>query len=311
MILLALALQEDMHMFAQAKSLNSFSRCLLAAGFAIAVLCGMAPKSSIDTVTISTSSYHSWSGTTTGDGVYAVGDDVTVVATPSSGYAFLDWTENGSVVSTSISFSFTAANDTHLVAEFGRTAVSKVWMPPFPFALHRVPGYVTIAVNAPRGGLTVDLSSDSPDVTIPTTVFIPEGTRIGVFEGTTADVPVPSDVNVTASFGGSTRSVAVEVIPLGVKSLTPDQPFIFAGGTLNVTVQLWRPATNDVTVKLSVRNPDFGTVPATVVVKAGSSTATFDFVSNVEANGKLARIGAAYIGRTCFTNIQVGQPPRH
>jgi uncharacterized repeat protein (TIGR02543 family) len=57
-------------------------------------------------------------GTTSGDGTYASGASVTVTATPKSGYVFTNWTQSGSVVSTSASYTFTATTNRTLVANF-------------------------------------------------------------------------------------------------------------------------------------------------------------------------------------------------
>ena len=57
-------------------------------------------------------------GSVTGTGVYDAGTSVVVTATPSTGYAFLNWTEDGVVVSTDPSFSFSANKDRTLVANF-------------------------------------------------------------------------------------------------------------------------------------------------------------------------------------------------
>jgi len=69
-------------------------------------------------VTITTSASPSNGGTTSGDGTYASGAKVTVNATPASGYTFTNWTESGSVVSTSASYTFTATANRTLVANF-------------------------------------------------------------------------------------------------------------------------------------------------------------------------------------------------
>jgi hypothetical protein len=69
-------------------------------------------------VTITTSSSPSAGGSTTGGGTYAGGSTVTVVATPGSCYSFVNWTENGAVVSTSASYTFTATTNRSLVANF-------------------------------------------------------------------------------------------------------------------------------------------------------------------------------------------------
>jgi hypothetical protein len=68
--------------------------------------------------TISTSSSPTTGGTTSGGGTYPSGSTVTVTATPSSTNDFSNWTENGSVVSTSSSYTFTATGNRSLVANF-------------------------------------------------------------------------------------------------------------------------------------------------------------------------------------------------
>jgi hypothetical protein len=57
-------------------------------------------------------------GTTTGSGIYLGGADVAAVATPNPGFAFVDWTEGGFVVSTTPAYYFTADADRALVANF-------------------------------------------------------------------------------------------------------------------------------------------------------------------------------------------------
>ena len=57
-------------------------------------------------------------GTTLGAGPYQTGTQVTVTATPNSGYTFLNWTENGNIISTSTSFQFAISSNRNLVANF-------------------------------------------------------------------------------------------------------------------------------------------------------------------------------------------------
>lgn len=57
-------------------------------------------------------------GTTVGDGTRDEGSNVTVTATANAGYTFTNWTEGGTVVSTSTSYAFTVAADRVLVANF-------------------------------------------------------------------------------------------------------------------------------------------------------------------------------------------------
>jgi uncharacterized repeat protein (TIGR02543 family) len=54
----------------------------------------------------------SYGGSVTGDGIYNYGSTCTLSATPSTGYDFINWTKNGSQVSTSSNYSFTIAEET-------------------------------------------------------------------------------------------------------------------------------------------------------------------------------------------------------
>jgi Divergent InlB B-repeat domain len=68
--------------------------------------------------TIATSASPGVGGTTSGGNTYVSGANVTVTATANSGYVFTNWTQSGSVVSTSASYTFTATSNRTLVANF-------------------------------------------------------------------------------------------------------------------------------------------------------------------------------------------------
>lgn len=70
------------------------------------------------TYTISVTSNPSYGGTMTGGGSYLPGQYCTVTATPSTGYTFTNWTENGNVISFEASYTFIVSNDRNLVANF-------------------------------------------------------------------------------------------------------------------------------------------------------------------------------------------------
>ncbi len=57
-------------------------------------------------------------GTVTGGGTYEEGTSVTVSATANTGYQFVNWTEDGTEVSTSLSYTFNVDADITLVANF-------------------------------------------------------------------------------------------------------------------------------------------------------------------------------------------------
>ena len=57
-------------------------------------------------------------GTTNGAGPYGSGSTANIIATPATGYRFVNWTRNGTIVSTSANYSFTVTGNTTLVANF-------------------------------------------------------------------------------------------------------------------------------------------------------------------------------------------------
>jgi len=58
-------------------------------------------------------------GITNGSGMYDSGSQITVSASPETGYSFLNWTDNGTVVSTLAVYSFTTESNRNLIANFG------------------------------------------------------------------------------------------------------------------------------------------------------------------------------------------------
>lgn len=68
--------------------------------------------------TINVSANPTNGGTVTGGGTYNQGQSCTVTATANNGYTFTNWTENGMVVSSQASYTFTVNNNRNLVANF-------------------------------------------------------------------------------------------------------------------------------------------------------------------------------------------------
>ena len=68
--------------------------------------------------TLSTSSFPTGSGTTTGGGTYAHGSNVTVNAVPAVGYVFSKWRHVTNVLSIDPSYTYEITNDTTLTADF-------------------------------------------------------------------------------------------------------------------------------------------------------------------------------------------------
>ncbi|RLD54887.1 MAG: hypothetical protein DRJ01_17435, partial [Bacteroidetes bacterium] len=74
----------------------------------------------IQTFNISVSVNPTDGGTVIGAGLYNDGDTANLIARPDSAYNFLNWTLNGTEVSTDTSYSFTVTSDTALVVNFSQ-----------------------------------------------------------------------------------------------------------------------------------------------------------------------------------------------
>ena len=73
---------------------------------------------SLNSYAVSATANPSAAGTITGAGTYSHGAEVTVSTTVNTGFYFVSWTENGNVVSTSTSYTFTFTGARTLVANF-------------------------------------------------------------------------------------------------------------------------------------------------------------------------------------------------
>ena len=67
---------------------------------------------------ISVSASPAAGGTVSGGGAYTYGQSCTLTATPNSGYTFVNWTRNGSSVSTSPTYNFTVTQSDEYIAHF-------------------------------------------------------------------------------------------------------------------------------------------------------------------------------------------------
>lgn len=78
----------------------------------------------VATVSVAASANPTAGGIITGSGSYSVGQSCTLVATAATGYSFVNWAENGVVVSTTASYTFSVAGARTLVANFVQNTVN-------------------------------------------------------------------------------------------------------------------------------------------------------------------------------------------
>lgn len=103
--------------------------------------------------TISASPSPVYAGTVAGAGTYNSSATVTLLATPNANFSFVNWTEFGTPVSDSASYSFPAAAARTLVANFVTSRPSVL------FDLENAPLHTSLPVDISAGGIDAHLSA--------------------------------------------------------------------------------------------------------------------------------------------------------
>jgi hypothetical protein len=134
---------------------------------------------------------------------------------------------------------------------------------------------VRLTGPAPAGGAAVLLQSSDPAVTPPASVTIPAGSTVSAnFTIPTTWVTQVTTAVLSAAYGGVQRTVTVTVTPTAVSSLY--LPTTVTGGTSrSATVYLNGPAGPGGTVAALNSSAPALTVPATVIVASGATSANF------------------------------------
>jgi subtilisin family serine protease len=162
-------------------------------------------------------------------------------------------------------------------------------------------GTALLNVPAPAGGAIVALSSDSALLTVPATVNVPAGAMSATFPVTSTSTVNQTTVTVTATYpAGTDKTVAVILLaPPTPASVTVNPATVVGGSPSTGTVTLSGPApAGGASVSLLSSATGVATVPATVEVPAGETSATFPVTTLVQLINSSAVISASYHGLT-------------
>jgi PKD repeat protein len=169
-------------------------------------------------------------------------------------------------------------------------------------------GTVTLSGAAPAGGAVVALSANSWVVDGYPTVTVAAGTMSATFTIWTASVASSKTATISASYGGTTRTASLTVTPaasVSLNSLFVNPTSVVGGSTAQGTVALSGPApAGGVSITLS-DNSSAVTVPSSVTVAAGASTATFTVQTVRVSYARTATIRATYKGVTKSATLRV------
>ena len=129
-------------------------------------------------------------GVVNGTGTYSYGENVVLAAIPSNGYKFVNWTENGEIVSVDSEYSFTIVNDRSLVANF-------------VMADYKV---ITASVNPKNAGTVVGAGGYDNNETVTLTAIPNEGYKF--VNWTEDEEVVSSDAEYTFTITGDRYLIA-------------------------------------------------------------------------------------------------------
>ncbi len=172
---------------------------------------------------------------------------------------------------------------------------------------------VTINGFAPAAGYVVNLKSSAASATLPATVTIPYNQSSATFTINTSPVAVSTLANITASdpLGYGYINGYLTVLPPDLTTLYLSYKLNFSGIPVSGAVYLTTPApAGGVTVKLTSSAPAVASVPATVVVPAGQTTAPFTMQTYLAAATQTVNIGAALRAVALTQPLIVAVPPR-
>ena len=164
---------------------------------------------------------------------------------------------------------------------------------------------VTITTAAPSGGVSVLLaSSNTAVVTVPASVAIAAGASSATF--TVTAVSVGTAAIVASMNGTSAQSATLTVTPrlAALASIVLNATSVVGGNNLGGTVNLTAAApAPGATVSLTATDPLV--VPATVVVPAGATSATFTIETRIVSSTVSSTISGSYGGASATATLSV------
>jgi hypothetical protein len=163
-------------------------------------------------------------------------------------------------------------------------------------------GTITLSGPAPTGGAIVNLASANPAASVPGSIAVPASASSVIFTIKTSSVTSTTVGNITATYGGVTRSATLTVAPSApvappaLSALTLNPNTVVGGSTSVATVILDKVTSTPVFVAVKSSKPAKAVVPASITVPAGASSVTFNVATTATSKRINASISATYAG---------------
>jgi hypothetical protein len=143
-------------------------------------------------------------------------------------------------------------------------------------------GQVTVSVPADGNNYSVALQSSNPAVAgVPSSAAFLDGQQTASFPISTTAVDVSTDVTITASVGGVSKTATLTVVPtpppaFDVEAVTLSPAVIRGAGTSTATITATTAApAGGITIPVSSSDSKLAAVPASVFLPAGATSVSF------------------------------------
>lgn len=168
----------------------------------------------------------------------------------------------------------------------------------------------TLTLSGPAGpnGVVVAVSSNTAAANVPGKVTIPPGQTTATFPVQTKVLSQKVEATLSASLGLVSTTASVSIFPEGPLSVTLAPPAVNGGEPCTGTVTLTGPApTGGLVLSLTANNKTI-TLPVSVKVEAGATTATFSIKTVKVASVHSVLISARFKDQAQNVTLSVSPP---
>lgn len=170
-------------------------------------------------------------------------------------------------------------------------------------------GLIVLNGNAKAGGAIVALSSNSPSISVPATVTVPQGAGQAYFTISSSFVATSATGTISATLLGATTTASLTVAPaLSAISVSPTITPGGAPATLEIYLGAYAPA-GGWQVNLSSSNPSVASLPATVTVPTGSRYLQVPVTTTPQCSNAAVTLTASSGVSTLRVSLTVTPPP--
>jgi hypothetical protein len=159
-------------------------------------------------------------------------------------------------------------------------------------------GTATLGGPAPAGGAVVLLSSNSAAATVSPSVTIPAGATSATFAVATSAVGSSTQATISGSYNAVTKTATLTVNPNVLTGVSVAPASISGGASALGTATLGGPAPASGAVIMLTSSSAAATVPPSVTIPAGASSATFAVGALAVGSSTQVTISGSYNGVT-------------